>query len=312
MTLQNKMIVITIGALFLALGAILPSLLILWDNAEKNTVSIQQTSLSNLIKRSVDTLYPQMTPVLRDINRNRTLKKAVQISDREKIEENMLTTALRLVAEKILDQLEILSTSGELLYSSAGNRGNTRQVVAQMVNEQNKNIEGLAKDSTGKLFAFVGAPITNRGKQIGVVLLAKDISQTLKQTALIDSSQIIIIDNNKKILAQSATNKRQDLKLPEIGKSKIDIIENANNIVEQINIVPLLNLQQKAIAHLAHITDITNKHQYNNKLFILNSIFLVILFLLITIFLHWFIKKEFRGIYQAVAVQKQIADGNNR
>ncbi len=309
MTLQTKMIAITVGALFLTLSAIVPSMRILWTNAEKNTVAIQQTSLSNLVKQSIDSLYPSMIQALQSFSRNRELKKALISADKKNIEENVITTFRLLAAGKTIDQLEVLSINGERLYSSEGNTGDVQHPIVGLVRKENKIIQGLAQESNGKLFAFVGFPMTKRGQLIGIVLVSKELSESLQQVADIDQSQITIVNENKKNLATSTQDNMVDFDLPTIGEAKITIIENKETI-QEVNIVPLYNVQQKPIAHLIHILDITKKYQEKQNLFLLNMLFLVVLFIIIILFLRWFIRKEFKGLDQAVTVQNQIADGN--
>ena len=309
MTLQTKMIAITIGALFLTLGAIIPSMRILWNNAEQNTVAIQQASISNLVKLSIDSLYPSMTQALQSFSRNRELKKALTSANKKQIEENVVTTFRLLSAGETIDQLEILSTDGQRLYSSADNTGQVKHAFVELVRKENKIITGLAQEANGKLFAFVGYPMTKRGKLIGIVLVSKKLSSTLKQVAKIDQSQITILSDSKNNLASSIADNITDFDLPAIGEADINIVDK-DDTIQEINIVPLYDVQQKPFAHLVHITDITEKYNQKHNLFFINILLLTFLFLLIVVFLRWFIRKEFKGLDQAVAVQNKIADGD--
>ena len=309
MTLQTKMIITTILSLFLALGASFPSLRIIWLNAQQNTINIQQTSLSNLVMKSIDAMYPQMRRELEGINRNRTLKKAVKAKNIKIIEDNVVTTFRRLEAGKVIDRLELLSSNGEVFYSSAGSRGTINNVITQLVRKDNKGIEGLSLDKNGQLFAFVGYPMTSRGKLIGIVLLAKSVSETLKQTAIIDQSQIFILNENKNILAQSGNIELFEFPIPNMGESLMNTVE-INDRVQEVNIVPLYNVNKQVVAHLVRNIDITDKHRKKIGLFRNNIIILVVLFLLIIAFLRWFIKREFTRLDQAVIFQNQIAHGD--
>jgi methyl-accepting chemotaxis protein len=309
MTLQTKMIAITVGVLFLTLGAIIPSMRILWLNAEQNTNAIQKASLTNLVKQSIDSLYPPMIEALQSFSRNRELKKELAKADRNKIEKNVETTFKRLAAGKTIDQLDILSNEGELLYSSSGKVGQLKNAIIPIVQERNKIIKGLAKDLTGKISAYVGYPMTKRGKLIGIILFSKELSNSLKQVANIDQSQIAILDESKNMLAASSANILFDFDLPDIAESSI-LIHEKNEIVQEINIVPLVDIQQTPIAHLIHLVDITEKYQEKYQLFFLNILMLAALLIIIIFFLRWFIRKEFKGLDEAVSVQDQIANGD--
>lgn len=221
----------------------------------------------------------------------------------------MVTIFRRLSAGEYIDQLEIITTTGDRIYSSANSRGPVRHEVPLRVSNERTIIHGVELNDAGELYAFVGFPIINRGQVVGSGLFSKGLSPTLAKLSAVNKATLYLLNAHSEILASSSDTPPPPLELPQLGMSGVSKLETAD-AVTGVNIVPVFDLKGDAIAHLVALNDITAAHSQQQQIIWVVILVIIGLVLLLSIVMRWFINRSFIPLIDAITLFQSVAAGD--
>lgn len=307
------MILIALAGVFISYAGLIPSGWVLWQAEKSYAEELQKTSIDSLLTFSLVNLYPQIETAMQAFTRNRDLKKGLKNQNSDQVKDSVVSNYNRLSTTGLIDHLEILSNDGVRLYSSKDLTGVASHFVPQRVARERTIVHGLEFDDQSELYAYVGFPIINRGKQIGIGLLMKGLSPTLKKISQVDNSSIAIINDQRHILAQSETYRAIDVGLPKLGENGKEVLLQTDEDTvgyTEVNILSIKDTQGTPVAFLLHQRDITSRYQQELLLQRGIIILAISLVILLVIFLNWYIGRTFKPLHRVVRLFSLIAEGN--
>ncbi len=163
----------------------------------------------------------------------------------------------------------------------------------------------------GKIYAVVVSPVYNADMMVGIVVLAKTLSEELEALDEIDSASYYIVDFKKQIQAQGK--KQLALANGMLGvlqsEATSDVFSEGGKKVE-VYAIPLRDSLDNQIGHLIRLQDVSAAYSAKRFNEILSALIIGVLVTLGVFVAFFVIRKGFRPLEQVIKKIDQISSGD--
>ncbi|MCU7834338.1 MAG: methyl-accepting chemotaxis protein [gamma proteobacterium symbiont of Taylorina sp.] len=256
--------------------------------------------------------YVNMSPNIKNITRDRKLKKAIDKKDTVLIKENATTAFNVLEGQKVLSNIQIMDNNGIILYDALNpaTHSSTNQLALHAIQEK-KNQTSITKNQQGYLQSELVFLITKRGKIIGAG------SYTLKLNTAIDAlkarhdSQVYIADTTGKLQSYSSINLDNELNalsLPfEQGKH---LLIKQSGSAFSITILPIFNAKNELLSNLISIKDVSNSYNSQQTINISAILLLLVISAVSIVFIYWYLNQSLKPLHSISKSLTAVSEGN--
>jgi methyl-accepting chemotaxis protein len=151
----------------------------------------------------LDNQQTQMAASFSALTRNRRLSAALFRDNGEAVVDAVGPSYTRLSSQGVVDELAVVTASGDEIYSSTnGIRANSLAVVAGVL-ENHKARHGIETDGRGRILNVVAFPLFDRADFVGVGVYLKEPLGVLEQFKLASGRDALLLGGNRE--TQSAT-----------------------------------------------------------------------------------------------------------
>jgi len=298
-----------ISVLIASVGLLIASEMIsnAWlDRFQASTLRANNTLWTKIVSSQQDAMESALTSVTRD----RKVRKLIKQGDKQGLQEEASPAFRRLNASNIISNEQLIDSKGNILFSMPNpESGMSNKLLVGSVLKENKTLRGIEQDGKGAVIALA-FPISQRGKTIGVGVFMRVLINALTDFKKIDQANVSVISIDGSILnsTDAELHRKINPNLPELGKSRYTE-HSFKDKHFSVSIIPILNPEQKPLAHLVSIQDHTASISSMNDISRASYASIAITLILIAIFFTWYIRKSLIPIEQTANLMGKISKG---
>lgn len=244
--------------------------------------------------------------------RDRTTTTALKERDVKTLKDSVDTTFNLLTASEVLNRLQIVDTSGAILYAApAGMTGRTVKKSVYDALEKGEIRRGIERDEDGALVNTVVYPLYYRGKLIGAGVLESTLEPSMAAFKRNDHAEVIIAGAGGKTEHQTdeELTKALEFATPDLGETYFGSLKAKDRQFYE-TVVPVQNSKGTALAHLVVLNDATAylvaKQRTVSILFAIAAGIVIAL----AIGFSYYIRRSFRPLEQSITLLGRIAQGD--
>ncbi len=309
MTLRIR---ITIGAIVIALLLALSSIFagkLVNSQVEQRfndaTINGDSALWRSVTRNQLDSMANATSSLIRD----RKTRNALKNEDRAALAENASTTFNMLSAQKIINQLQLTDSKGNVLYSALNSHISKRTGLIEKALVSGKIEKGIERDADGKLYLTVIFPLSIRGKMIGTGIYAKDLTDTIEQFKFSSGSEVFILTPSKNLEFKTNDTLFSNLDFEirtEQSVTNVTVDETVFSVVAQ----PIIDYKGSNTAYLITSNDYTENFNAQNQIEIMSSAVIFIIMVSTLGGLYWYIQRSFAPLQNCVNKLNDIAHGD--
>jgi len=253
-----------------------------------------------------------MIPNIKNITRDRKLKKAIAKKDTTSIIENASTAFNVLEGQKVLSNIQIMDNKGIILYDATNSSTlSSTNELALLAMQTKKNQTSITKNQQGFLQSELIFLITNRGKIIGAGSYTLKLNNAIKALKERQGSQVYTTDTLGSLQSFSSINLENELNALELpveqGKHLL-INQSANTF--SVTILPVFNAKKELLSNLISITDTSNSYNARQNINISAILLLLIISIVAIIFIYWFLNQALKPLHSISKSLTAVSEGD--
>lgn len=246
------------------------------------------------------------------LTRDRESLDALRENNREALHAAMNTTYNRLSASKIISQLQVINTTGEIVFSAPNaTSGKTMKQLALRALSESKIAEGLERDENGALNVEFVFPLFSRGSLIGAVIFARDLTGALSDFQENDQSYGVILNQSAEFELAVDEEKFDDLGLT-VESIDQPIYQRVNKGESAFAVIgtPIFDTNKVPIAMLVSAKDFSESYHAQDESNMLSALAILLGLSSVCGGMYWFVNRSFAPMNALVAGMQDIAEGN--
>ncbi len=291
MNLKNRIVItVVIMAIVIVSAGFISSYLKL-DKAEGRYNELAINGNQQLLNVVTQSQIISMAPNIKNITRDRKIKKAVANKDIAFLQENASTTYFSLEGQGVISNMQLMDSEGKILFNA---RDKTQISAINQLSllsiQQKKNVSSITRDAQGHLQTELIFPITKRGKIIGAGSFSLDIKRTIKILKKRLHAQIYINNKSGNLESYSDMDLENEIKnrltfdkLPEHV-----LLKNSDKIYST-TALPIKTSENELLASLIIIVDNTKSYKAQETINSSAILLLLIISLMAVIFIYWYL-----------------------
>lgn len=280
----------------------------LYDQRDRDFQRTYISSQNNLWTAISENERTEMASNFKTFTRNRKLTTALFRKKFDSLGEIIGPTATRLKAMNIADNLMIVSKDGAVVYSVV-KQATQIPITVKKVLETSKQASDLDLTADGRLVNIVAFPILDRAELVGVGVFERNLTSTVKKIKAANKNDVIIYDINNQ--QQAATTKDiPELKQTDLPDSGQYWESRMGDKVLGIASLPLTNHENKQLAILNTLEDVTEQAKSRQSTWIFAVVTGIMLLIIATIGMFMYVKTILKPLNSGVSYIERIAEGD--
>jgi len=307
--------IIFVSAVSIILIAV--TLLVSGNLAQKETESrFENESFDGkrlLWQRIVDGEVKAMRAELFSFTRNSQAMAALVENNKDSLSGVLQPTYNRLKASKIIDGMQVFSTSGNMMF--AGPDEENRAISSGVVNRSlrtGKITTAIESNGQGNINLVFALPLYNKpGHEIGVGVFTRNLQSMLMDFKASEGSDVNILSSSGSLIysTDSTLYKKLVPELPELGAKKFDYF-GADDKVYAVLVLPVEGADSVPVAHLVSIEDDTKSFSHQREIRMVSGLIALGIFILILLFLNWYIRRALKPLGDVQEILSRVAEGD--
>ena len=312
MNLKNRIVltVIIMAAVIVSAGFF--SSYLKMDNAESRYNELAINSSQQLWDLIVLNQFAQMKPNIKNITRDRQLKKAVADKKIEIIQENASTAFNLLEGQEIISSMQLMDRNGIILFDATNKASlsSTNQLAFLSI-QQKKNVTSITQNSKGYLQAELAFPITQRGKVIGAGSFSLKLKNAINSLKTRQGSQVYITDLSGKTDSYSDINLLKEISQIDTqnGQAKHTVIKS-NGSSYSTTVLPIQSVNHKVLGSIIILTDNTDNYSSQQTINITAVLLLLIMSTIAIVFIYWFLSQSLKPLHSISQSLTSVSEGD--
>jgi signal transduction histidine kinase/DNA-binding response OmpR family regulator len=313
-TLQTRLILVVMSTLLLVAVALIGLGWMAQNSVEER---FRQATLSRqdvLWREIVSGQLELMTANTSGLTRNEAALHALYDNDPGRLAANAMPTFNRLSAASVLTKLQLTDLHGAVLFSTPHPWvGKTKKGLVFEALQQGKVKHGIERDDDGELAAVLVFPLYLRSKPIGAGIFTSNLQQALNDFKRKRGAEASILrpDGGAEYATDGPLLSHLNTGLPTLGAQSFDMYRSHDKLYSVLS-TPIYDASGQAQAHLVSVDDqtesYTKQHRINQVAYI--AVACVVISALMS--LHWYTRRAFAPLKEAVAVMNAIAEAPGR
>lgn len=264
--------------------------------------------LSNLWLAIVGSEQSAMAANFTSLTRNRALSAALYKGDAEAIKEASTSTATRLKAMNLIDNLVVMSKQGDIKYTLIDGE-KTPSFLTKQALSIGKPQQGFELSSDGRLMNVVAFPIYDRADLVGVGVYEKELQSVADKIKSANGREILVYARDGKLMAST-------LKVaPSLGKEAfaeqpLYMESSSGKQITGVTSVPLMDPENRYIGNLISLEDVTETVSMQSRLQSISYLVAVTMLLVMTAGIAFYMKQALLPLDKGVSHMERIASGD--
>lgn len=312
MNLKNRIVLTVIVMAVVIVGAGFISSYLKMDKAESRYDQLAINGSQHLWDLIVLNQFTQMEPNIKNITRDRKLKKAVANKDTAIIQENAGTAFNLLEGQGIISSMQLMDNNGVVLFDATNkNSISSTNKLSILSIKQKKNITSITQNAKGYLQAELAFPITQRGKVIGAGSFTLKLENAIKSLKKRQNSQVYITTLSGKIESYSnidLQNEINQFKTP--GVDALHTVIKGNGQTYSTTILPILTPNNQLLGNIITITDNTDSYNSQQSINIAAVFLLLIMSVVAIVFIYWFLSQSLNPLHSISQSLTAVSEGD--
>ncbi len=264
--------------------------------------------LDNLWHAIAESEQSSMSSNFSSLTRNRALSAALFEDNQEKIHDASTSTATRLLAMDIVDNMMVFDKQGNIKYTKVDGV-TSLPITAKQVISSGKPQQGFELSSDGRLVNVVAFPLYDRADLVGIGVYEKELDSLIKKIKAANGREILAYSRGGKLEASTVKD------APSLGN---DIIVDKPLYTELpsgaqiigLSSVPLMDPENKHIGNLISIEDVTEAVSVERRLWSVSYLIAIIMLVGMTAGVALYMKSALMPLDKGVSHMERIASGD--
>jgi methyl-accepting chemotaxis protein len=298
MNLKNRIVITVVIMAIIIVSAGFVSSYLKLDKAEGRYNELAINGNQQLLDVITQSQIISMTPNIKNITRDRKVKKAIANKDISFLQEHASTTYFSLEGQGVISNMQLMDAEGKILFNATDKTQiSATNQLSLLAIKQKKNVSSISKNSKGHLQTELIFPITKRGKIIG----AGSFSLDIKKTIIILKKRLhaqIYIDNKLGNLESYS-----DIDLESEIKKQLNfndlpehiLLKNSEKIYST-TALPIKTSNNELLASLIIIVDNTKSYKAQETINTSAILLLLIISLMAVVFIYWYLGGALRPL----------------
>ena len=312
MNLKNRIVLTVIVMAVVIVGAGFISSYLKIDKAESRYDQLAINGSQQLWDLIVLNQFTQMEPNIKNITRDRNLKKAVANKNAAIIQENAGTAFNLLEGQGIISSMQLMDNNGVVLFDATNkNSISSTNKLSILSIKQKKNITSITQNAKGYLQAELAFPITQRGKVTGAGSFTLKLENAIKSLKKRQDSQVYITTLSGKMESYSnidLQNEINQFKTP--GVDALHTVIKANGQTYSTTILPILDPNNQLLGNIITITDNTDSYNSQQSINIAAVFLLLIMSVVAIVFIYWFLSQSLNPLHSISQSLTAVSEGD--
>ncbi len=256
--------------------------------------------------------YAQMEPNIKNITRDRKLKKAVAKKDIAYLQENASTTFYSLDGQGVISNLQLMDKKGEIIFDALhrSNLGKTNPLSLSAIKEK-KNQTAITLNSEGKLQAELVFPITQRGKIAGVGSYSLYLDKAISLLKSGQHTQVYIVSQSGQLQSYSDIDLKNELQQYDLPIDQAQhIILTKDGKTYSTTILPINNYKHNLIGNLISISDNTESYNSQKTINIAAILLLLTISIVVIFFIYWYLGQALKPLSSISKSLTAVSEGD--
>ena len=266
-----------------------------------------------LWQRIIEGRFEVMRGEIFSITRNSAAMSSLTEGNATDLANHMTPTFNRLKASEIIDELQILSATGQALFISPQDAPAVRgDGLVQKALQSGKIVSGIEHNSKGSLNLVFAIPLyKSPGKIAGIAVFTRNMQSVLAEFKRSEGSDVILLGSNGKMefTTNESLYKGIALQTPALGDKKFSVQEMDGDVYAVL-VQPMQDADKKPIGHLVSVSEYTESYSKQNSIELYSIIGIAVVFLAVLIALNWYIRSAVRPLDEVKDVLQAVADGD--
>jgi methyl-accepting chemotaxis protein len=266
------------------------------------------SGLSNLWDAISESEQSAMAANFTSLTRNRALTQALYEKNPEGINEASSPTATRLKAMNLVDNLMVFDTQGQVKYTLIES-AKSIPIIAKQALSSGKPAQGFELSGDNRLVNVVAVPIYDRADLVGVGIYEKGLQSLVEKIKAANGQEILIVT---KTGALNATTTKETPTLDKAvtgDQAHYFDIPSGEQIIG-VSSVPLMDPNNKHIANLVSLEDITEAISVQTQLQAGSYVIAIVMLLIMTAGIALYLRFALRPLDKGVHYMELIASGD--
>ncbi len=311
--LKTRLVLVSAMAIAMITAALLVTASLLQQEAEARYESEALNSKRLLWERIAKGELDSMRAELFSITRNKGAMSALKANNADEIASNLQPTFNRLKASKVIDGMQVVTTSNSVVFAQPQNSANasTNGLVKQAL-ASGKVSTGLERNTQGQLQLIFALPLYSApGKATGVGLYYRNMGALINEFKQSTGSDVFIVDSkgNKEFSTNDDLYQAVNNQHPELGNTSFTIQPVADDVYAVLT-QPVIGADGKPVAHLVNISKHTESYHAQQMIRIYAFAAITIAFVLVLALLNWYIRRSLKPLDEVKDALSAVADGD--
>ncbi|MCW8929786.1 MAG: methyl-accepting chemotaxis protein [Gammaproteobacteria bacterium] len=312
MNLKNRIVLTVIIMAIVIVGSGFISSYLKMDKAESRYDQLAINGSQQLWDLIVINQFTQMEPNIKNVTRDRKLKKAVANKKIDLIQENAATAFNLLEGQGIISSMQLMDSNGVVLFDATNKSSMSSSNKLSLLSiQQKKNITSITKNSKGYLQAELVFPITQRGKIIGAGSFALKLENAINSLKTRQGSQVYISHQSGKIESYSDIDLQKEINqfsTPDMEAQHTVIKSNGQSY--STTILPILGPDNQLLGNIITLTDNTSSYNSQQSINVTAVFLLLVMSIVAIVFIYWYLSQSLKPLHSISHSLTAVSEGD--
>ena len=311
MLLRTKLTIITIGLMIAIVLTSIIGMKITQNNFQDRYQSDMLTANQSYIDAAAINIFSALEEATKPLLRSRAFKKELKNSDAIKVSEEVITVERRLLATESISAIQVVDIDNETIYSTSdGQALDVSNILITKVVDSNNPITGYTYTNAGEPVLVYASPVSQRGKQIGVLVLNYNWQTLLAAlSAELQAETALIKDVIKSASGNQSLIQEFDIKQLSNGAEHLAYASSGDSKYIGLS-QPLRDAEGKLFANILTIFDRTEQLNSENSSQLLTFFTLVLVAVLSASTVWWVLQVSLKPLSTIIGALRKLSDGD--
>lgn len=311
MLLRNKLTIITVGLMIAIVLTSIIGMKISQNNFQDRYQSDMLTANQSYIDAAAINIFSALEEATKPLLRSSAFKKGLKNSDVITVGEEVITVERRLLATGSISAIQVVDMDNETIYSTSDDQAlDVSNILITKVVDSNNPITGYAYTKGGEPVLVYASPVSQRGKQIGVIILNYNwqnllaaLSEKLQADTALIKEVIKSTSGDQSLIQQfdikELSNGGEHLAYASSGESKYIGLSQ-----------PLKDAEGELFANILTIFDRTEQLNSESSSQLLTFFILVLVAVLSASTVWWVLQVSLKPLSTIIGALRKLSDGD--
>lgn len=311
MLLRNKLTLISIGLMLIIVLTSVAGMKINQSDFQDRYQSDMLVANKSYIDAAAVNIYSALSEGTKPVLRSSAFKKGLKKSEASTVKDEVITVERRLLATGSISAIQVVNMENQTLYATNSEQElNVSDVLIATAVSTSNPITGFTYTKSGRPVLAFASPVSQRGKQIGVIVLSYNWQNLLAALGEKLQANVALIKGTIKSTSENKFLwKPFDIKGLSDGGSHLAMVSFGESKYISLS-QPLKSVEGKHFASVLTVYDRTEQLNSESNSQLLTSIILILVAVLSAFSVWWILRISLKPLSTVIDALKKLSGGD--